>query len=883
MAPISKVLSNPILFKTVAEALKPDVGATKAMKDLAKNNPGSKSISGEEMAAAITQGTADPDNQAAGKEYAVIKQFVDKNPTKLSPEAKKVFEVYKKQVELSKTNGQTGIDPRAYSKMTAAMGQAAKPQYLDKSAAEQLTTLAKGNKAPGSISGKEMTDAILKGTQDPDSQAAGKEFKDISKFVRENAQLLSPEAKAAYAVYEKAAHAAQAKGQTGIDDSSFRRMARDMAKAGAPKYADEGMGKALNALATKDSTPGSISAKDLAAAVSSGARDLDGQSAGKEFKDLQKFVRENAQLLSPDAKTAYAMYEKAAVTAQRAGSTSVGTLEQFDKLVKDMGNVGAKPAVVDPAFNVDRGQVDASAAKAMDELGRANPGPGSISGKEMAAAIKAGTQDLDNQAAGSEYKQIAKFVKDNEGKLSPEAKAAFAVYQKAAKAAQGAGETGIPLPAFNKMVQEMEAAGQPKYQDAGMGEELNKLGAANTSPGSVTAKQLSEAISKGARDLDGNSAGKEFEDLAKFVAENQQLLTPDAKAAFALYEKAAMSAREKGSTSVGTLEQFDKLVKDMAAIGTSAPAPTTGPTATTAPSTTTRPSAATQLADQARQALGRLVSPPMPSRSASAAEQARYQKDLGKYNEVKNILTSTIKTLDGLPNPLPAGLQAPKLPGMDFTPQQMIKFQGDLQKFAAAAVGARPTAGTELADQVRQALGNMREPAFPGANASPAELAKFQADFQKFTQINGLLNQVVSSLDGLPKPLPAGLVAPRLPGADATDGELAKFAADVQKFVAAAKGSQAGSSAPATGTQTTPSAGTSTPAQVSGVGTIEDRAAAALGALTEPKFPGKDATEAELAQFQKDLGKYNRMYEMMSKVMANAHEMKKALIGNLPR
>ena len=38
-----------------------------------------------------------------------------------------------------------------------------------------------------------------------------------------------------------------------------------------------------------------------------------------------------------------------------------------------------------------------------------------------------------------------------------------------------------------------------------------------------------------------------------------------------------------------------------------------------------------------------------------------------------------------------------------------------------------------------------------------------------------------------------------------------------------------------------------------------------------------------LGEFQKKLGKYNRMFEMMSKVMANAHEMKKALIANLPR
>ena len=32
-----------------------------------------------------------------------------------------------------------------------------------------------------------------------------------------------------------------------------------------------------------------------------------------------------------------------------------------------------------------------------------------------------------------------------------------------------------------------------------------------------------------------------------------------------------------------------------------------------------------------------------------------------------------------------------------------------------------------------------------------------------------------------------------------------------------------------------------------------------------------------------NLGKYNRMFEMYSKIMANAHEMKKALIGNFPR
>lgn len=66
-------------------------------------------------------------------------------------------------------------------------------------------------------------------------------------------------------------------------------------------------------------------------------------------------------------------------------------------------------------------------------------------------------------------------------------------------------------------------------------------------------------------------------------------------------------------------------------------------------------------------------------------------------------------------------------------------------------------------------------------------------------------------------------------------------------------------------------------------GTIEDRAIAGIGALTEPAMPGPNASEADLAKYQRDLGKYNRMFEMMSKIMANSHDMKKAIIGNFPR
>jgi hypothetical protein len=51
----------------------------------------------------------------------------------------------------------------------------------------------------------------------------------------------------------------------------------------------------------------------------------------------------------------------------------------------------------------------------------------------------------------------------------------------------------------------------------------------------------------------------------------------------------------------------------------------------------------------------------------------------------------------------------------------------------------------------------------------------------------------------------------------------------------------------------------------------------------EPTPPPADADEAEMAEYQVKLAKYNRMFEMYSKITANAHEMKQALIRNFPR
>ena len=47
-----------------------------------------------------------------------------------------------------------------------------------------------------------------------------------------------------------------------------------------------------------------------------------------------------------------------------------------------------------------------------------------------------------------------------------------------------------------------------------------------------------------------------------------------------------------------------------------------------------------------------------------------------------------------------------------------------------------------------------------------------------------------------------------------------------------------------------------------------------------PTPPPDGADEASLATYQAEMAKYNRMMEMYSNVMSNAHEMKKSIIDN---
>ena len=85
-------------------------------------------------------------------------------------------------------------------------------------------------KQPRPLSAEAMREAIVQGVGDRDGQAAGAEFKQLSRFVNKNLSKFSPEAKQVWGLYEKAAMQAQKSGAEGINDKSWNHMLAGMDK-----------------------------------------------------------------------------------------------------------------------------------------------------------------------------------------------------------------------------------------------------------------------------------------------------------------------------------------------------------------------------------------------------------------------------------------------------------------------------------------------------------------------------------------------------------------------------------------------------------------------------------------------------------------------------
>jgi len=414
------------------------------------------------------------------------------------------------------------------------LGEMSTAGYRDAGAGKAIEELKAG---PKPVSGPAMQDMIIKATADLDGQAAGTEFADVRKYAMENWNTLSPDAKAKFAVYEKFAHQAQARGQTGIQLGDYAKMIGQMSTTG---YRDTSAGAAIET-AKRQPTP--LSGDNMEKLIKNATADLDNQAAGTEYSDLKQFVNENWNKLSPDAKAKFSVYEKYAQASQAKGQTGI-PVGDYNKMLGEMRTAGAYR--------------DAGAGAAIEDLKR---GPQPVSGDAMKEAIIKGTADLDGQAAGKEFADFKQFATDNWASLSPDAKAQFRTYEKYANQAQANGQSGIQLKDYAKMIGEMNA---PKYRDAGAGAALEALN--DRSPGRISGQSFEKAIIDGTRDLDGQAAGREYADIKKFAEANWDRMSPAAQQKFAIYSAYAETARAQGQTGIAQGD-YDRMVAQMRRVG----------------------------------------------------------------------------------------------------------------------------------------------------------------------------------------------------------------------------------------------------------------------------------------------------------------------------
>jgi hypothetical protein len=513
-------------------------------------------VSGQAMMNAIVTGAKDPDNQAAGLEFAEMQKWVGNNQARLSPEAKQVFATYEKAARNSLAQGKTGITDAAFKQLQTDMAKVATPPTTTKPtkplpkpaepskfdplpatkgdiSASKATAELKAK--PGTISGSDMTDAISKGVSDLDSQAATGEFKEFQKFAKENGAKLSPEAKEVMGIYEKYAKAAQAKGQTGIEQGEFSKMLTEMRNV-----KDSSATKALAELDKKATT---ITGDEMARAIQKGTKDLDGQAAGAEYEAFKNWAEANKAKLSPEAQKVMDIYKQHAEGAKAKGGTGIPQ-DEWNSMIKEMKGVG-----------------DLSAKQAISELDK-KAANGTITGDDLAAAIDKGTADTDGQAAGKEFAEFDKWAKANSSKLSPEAKEVMKLYREAVAEAKANGQTGIPQDKMTALLEKMKNVGDVGAKKALA--ELDKKAAANG--GTVTGDDMAKAIQKGTADLDGQSASKELAEFEKWAKANESKLSPEAKEVLDLYRKAAGEAKAKGQPGISQ-DDWNKLVKDMKNVG----------------------------------------------------------------------------------------------------------------------------------------------------------------------------------------------------------------------------------------------------------------------------------------------------------------------------
>jgi hypothetical protein len=377
---------------------------------------------------------------------------------------------------------------------------------------------------------------------------------------------------------------------------------------------------------------GPISGEQMNQAIKTATADLDSQAAGLEFSQVRDYVAQNKERMSPEALKQFELYEKTALASLKEGKTGID-LDKYNKMTSDMD--AALPPKLDnvefcgtgtpdgvelghggpDVFGGPQGNyADQGAGNAIDNLKRGadfrefvqnvtGRGRGDeINGGELKEAIRRGTEDFDNAAAGTEYNDFKNFATENRDKLDPSARRVMDVYDKYARQAQAEGRTGLTPEEHSKMMTEMDEAARPRLSDLfdKIGEKLKAAvdkagqgggkaeGAVDDGAGKalgelegklnfreaigkffgegkgakVGGEEFVDTILKGTKDLDGQAAGLEYNDFKNWSNKHADQLSPGAKRAMEVYDKYAREAQANGQTGISQ-ENYGKMETEM--------------------------------------------------------------------------------------------------------------------------------------------------------------------------------------------------------------------------------------------------------------------------------------------------------------------------------
>jgi len=393
-------------------------------------------ISGKDIEKLVQRGTEDADKQEAGREYTDLKNFISRYGSRMTPSAKAKWRVYENTVKTWQAKGKSGIPKLDYNIMLARMRRTG---YTDASVAKTIEAFeAKGKKT---ISGQDMQQIIHQGTKDPDGQLLGKEYNDIKNYVTQNWHRLDHNAKAKWGVYDKTVQTAKAQGKNSIDNKAYDKMLSDIKAAG---YQDASAGRAIEAFKAKNKQQ--ITATDFRLLLYNAIQDFDKKEATAEYRDIRKFVQDNWNKMTADAKMCWRGYSFTAGKLSKQGKSGFPTERYVVDLVRRMSTLHhADESAGQVVENTFRKLMEGTIKK--------------ISGNDMNEIITLATRDRDGQEAGKEYDVLNNFVDKAWKNMSKAAKAKWKAYEDAVNVLRSKGQKAMPTKLYLQVMGKVYNAG----------------------------------------------------------------------------------------------------------------------------------------------------------------------------------------------------------------------------------------------------------------------------------------------------------------------------------------------------------------------------------------------------------------------------------------